>query len=57
MYGAPYYDRNQNGRYDPDYGEPGILGTDQLLWYVVNDVNEAKVRALFGTLPTGMEVK
>ncbi len=55
--GAPYYDRNQNGHYDPDYDEPGYLGSDQLIWYVVNDLNAAKTKSLFGCLPMGLEVQ
>ncbi len=55
--GAPYYDRNQNGQYDPEYDEPGLLDADQLIWYVVNDLNNAKTLALFGSLPMGLEVQ
>ncbi|MHB2153924.1 FlgD immunoglobulin-like domain containing protein [Calditrichota bacterium GD2] len=56
-HGAPYYDRNRNGKYDADYDEPGILGADQLLWYVVNDANEARASLLFGSPPIGLEVQ
>ncbi|NOX90458.1 MAG: T9SS type A sorting domain-containing protein [Calditrichaeota bacterium] len=55
--GAPYYDRNRNGRYDPDYDEPGILGADQLLWYVVNDAAPYKTITLFGSMPIGLEIQ
>jgi len=55
--GAPYYDRNENGQYDPDYDEPGFLGADQLLWYVVNDMNSARTKALFGSMPMGLEIQ
>jgi hypothetical protein len=35
--GAPYYDRNRNGQYDPYYDEPGLADADQVIWYVIND--------------------
>ncbi len=55
--GAPYYDRNHNGKYDPDYDEPGIAGADQVIWFVTNDLSESKSWQLFGGLPSGMEVQ
>ena len=58
--GAPYYDRNQNGRYDPDYDEPGLLGADQLIWYVVNDLNEMQPTIpspYFEYFPIGLEIQ
>ncbi len=55
--GAPYYDRNQNGQYDPDYDEPGFLGADQLIWYVVNDASEVLPLQLFGSPPIGIELQ
>ena len=39
--GAPYYDRNRNGQWDPGYDEPGIAGAGQTIWYVVNDVSDS----------------
>jgi len=56
-YGAPFYDRNRNGKWDPDYDEPGIAGADQTIWYVVNDLNENKCMSLYGSLPIGLEVQ
>jgi hypothetical protein len=48
--GAPYYDRNNNGVYDPDPSgaadatkdEPGIADADQVVWYVCNDIGVAQ---------------
>ncbi len=76
--GAPYYDVNEDGSYDPVYDEdgypipavfdkegnlieggdyPGIAQADQVVWLVVNDLNEAKVKAHSGTLPIGLELQ
>ncbi len=55
--GAPYYDRNQNGVYDPDYDEPGIVGADQVIWYAFNDLKEYKTMTLFGCPPIGLEIQ
>ncbi len=55
--GAPYYDRNRNGKYDPDYDEPGILGADQVIWYVVNDANDSRSMNLLGSPPIGIELQ
>ncbi len=55
--GAPYYDRNNNGVWDADYDEPGIAGADQLIWYVVNDLDAAKTKALYGSPPMGLEIQ
>ncbi len=52
--GAPYYDRNRNGRWDADYDEPGMVDADQLLWYVVNDLDADKT---FGASPIGLELQ
>ncbi len=56
-WGAPYYDRNRNGRWDADYDEPGMVDADQLLWYVLNDLNGAKSELPFAAPPIGLEVQ
>ena len=33
--GAPYYDINNNERYDPEIDVPGLLDADQVIWFVV----------------------
>jgi type II secretory pathway pseudopilin PulG len=66
--GAPYYDVNDNGEYDPvldadgyadetagDY--PGIANADQVLWFVVNDLNPTKTIAHSGSPPMGLELQ
>jgi len=66
--GAPYYDVNGNGQYDPVLDEngypdetkgdyPGIAQADQVVWLVVNDLNEAKVKAHSGSIPIGLELQ
>ncbi len=76
--GAPYYDVNNNGVYDPvlddngypkkpvyddngnmiDGGDyPGYAKADQVVWFVVNDLNQANTLSLAGSLPIGLEVQ
>ncbi|MCD6374092.1 MAG: T9SS type A sorting domain-containing protein [Caldisericaceae bacterium] len=68
QWGAPFNDVNDNGIYDPvideqgypqiDQGDyPGIAGADETLFMVVNDLNEARVKAHTGTLPVGVELQ
>jgi hypothetical protein len=64
--GAPYIDSNHNGVYDPDFDawlddstasdKPWFIG-DELLWSVSNDMDSARTRHLFGTLPAHMEIR
>ncbi len=57
-YGAPFYDLNGNSRYEPDLGEtPGLAGADQVLWLVVNDLDERYTRTLFDCPPMGLEIQ
>jgi hypothetical protein len=63
--GAPYYDRNNNGIYDPDpsgnydpaLDEPGLGGADQVLWYVTNDLKASATSGLYGSPPIGIEMQ
>lgn len=70
--GAPFYDVNGNGQYDPgteidlnDNGvieigereEPGINGADQVIWFAVNDLEEGTTTALYGSPPLGIELQ
>ncbi len=63
--GAPYYDRNGNGSYDPDpsgnynplLDEPGLGGADQVIWYVANDLSASNVSALYGSPSIGIEMQ
>jgi hypothetical protein len=55
--GAPYYDRDSNGTYDPAVDEPGIADADQVVWFVCNDLNAGKTNALYGSNPIGFELQ
>ncbi len=66
--GAPFNDVNDNGVYDPvldengfaqpDLGDyPGIANADQVIWFVVNDLNNGQVYALSKSLPIGLELQ
>ena len=56
--GAPYYDLNDNGVYEPELGEtPGIANADQVVWFVITDANPSTTRDLYGTDPIGIEIQ
>ncbi|MBI9072397.1 MAG: T9SS type A sorting domain-containing protein [Melioribacteraceae bacterium] len=55
--GAPYKDIDANGSYDPNVDIPGVVGADQTIWFVANDLDEGNTRNLYGTDPVGMEMQ
>ncbi len=71
--GAPFYDEDGNGEYDPvldangyprttdDSGNlldrPGLADADQVLFYVTNDMDEGAATALYGSHPIGLEIQ
>ena len=66
--GAPYVDVNKNGVYDPVYDRdgfpdilvgdyPGIAGADQVIWFKVDDLDEARTVSLYGSDPLGIELQ
>ena len=55
--GAPFYDNNGDGRYDPAVDEPGLANADQVIWFAINDLDEGAVADLYGSLPIGMETQ
>ncbi|MEK9136308.1 MAG: hypothetical protein AAB393_04240, partial [Bacteroidota bacterium] len=55
--GAPYYDRDSNGVYNPAIDEPGIADADQVIWFVCNDLNPGRTNALYGSNPIGLELQ
>ena len=56
--GAPYYDLNNNGLYEPELGEtPGIANADQVLWFVCNDGDPTTTADLYGTEPMNIEMQ
>jgi hypothetical protein len=55
--GAPYFDRDSNGVYNPAVDIPGVKGADQTVWFVANDLNSTNTQNLYGTQPMGIEVQ
>ena len=55
--GAPYYDNDGSGSYDPEVDEPGVAGADQLAWFVVNDLDPGASQSLYGSKPIGLEAQ
>jgi len=51
--GAPYIDENMNGTWDPGTDRPGILGADQVIWFVYNDLDTTTSEVP----PIGLEVQ
>ena len=58
VYGAPFYDNNGNGIYEPQLGEePGLQDANQVIWFVCNDLDIGTVYALYGSPPMGLELQ
>ncbi|MFN0159404.1 MAG: T9SS type A sorting domain-containing protein [Bacteroidota bacterium] len=55
--GAPYYDRDLDGSYNPAVDEPGVADADQVIWFVCNDLNAGLTNALYGSNPIGFELQ
>lgn len=57
--GAPFYDLNNNGIYEPDLGEtPGIANADQVVWFPITDANRNTTSTgFYGTDPIGLEMQ
>ncbi len=57
-FGAPFYDLNGNGKFEPSKGEmPGLANADQVIWTVFNDLDAGTVMSLVGSPPIGLEVQ
>jgi hypothetical protein len=57
-YGAPFYDNNENGIYEPGLGEePGLQMADQVIWLVCNDLDSARTDFFSGSPPFGLELQ
>jgi hypothetical protein len=52
--GAPYYDKNKDGKYEPDIDIPGIPGASQTIWISYDDRNSV---SSYGSAPIGVEVQ
>jgi hypothetical protein len=56
--GAPFKDVNSNGIYDPGTDIPGVVGADQTLWYVANDLDSTRMLYTYDSPRTlGIEVQ
>jgi len=56
--GAPFYDLDSDGVYEPADGEtPGVANADQIIWYVINDNDPTTTADLYGTDPIGLEMQ
>ena len=56
--GAPFYDLDNDGVYEPADGEtPGVANADQVIWYVVSDADVGATAALYGCTPIGIEIQ
>ncbi|MCB0291580.1 MAG: T9SS type A sorting domain-containing protein [Calditrichaeota bacterium] len=55
--GAPYYDLNSNGQWDPGTDAPGLQEADQVIWFVINDLDQGATLDLYGSQPIGLEVQ
>lgn len=67
--GAPFYDADGDGQYQPQLNadgsprlfpeadEPGYADADQVVWFVVNDLNPATAAGLYGSPPIGIETQ
>ncbi|RMF60874.1 MAG: T9SS C-terminal target domain-containing protein [Calditrichaeota bacterium] len=57
-YGAPFYDLNGNGVYEPQNGEtPGLANADEVIWFVCNDLDFGNTSTLYGSPPIGLELQ
>lgn len=54
--GAPFFDSNGNGVRDPGE-EPGLLGADMVIWFVVNDLDSTVTKNFYGSPSMGLETQ
>ncbi len=52
--GAPYYDKNKDGKYEPDIDIPGIPGASQTIWI---DYDDSRSLDTYASPPIGLEVQ
>ena len=56
--GAPFYDIDNDGIYEPLEGEtPGYADADEVIWYVATDADAAVTSSLYGSEPIGIELQ
>ncbi len=54
--GAPWTDVNGNGTYEPDVDIAGIASADQVIYYVVDDLDPGRTNNLYGSDPIGVRI-
>ena len=52
--GAPYFDIDKDGEYNPDVDVPGVPGALQTLWI---DYNDDLSESNYGSIPIGLEIQ
>ncbi len=52
--GAPFYDKNKDGKYEPGIDIPGVPGAVQTIWI---DYNDSLSNELYGSQPIGLEIQ
>ncbi len=57
IYGAPYEDVDGDGSYNPTKDIPGVVGADQTIWFVANDLDVNQCNSLYGSDPMGVELQ
>ncbi len=56
--GAPFNDLNQNGIYEPGFGEtPGVANADQVTWFVMHDLDTTAMSDFTGSPPLKLEIQ
>ncbi len=55
-WGAPYIDVNKDGKFTRGIDKPEFVG-DEVLWWVMNDLDTATSRFTYGSDPIGLEVQ
>lgn len=54
--GAPFTDKNGDGKYEPGIDVPGVPGADQTIYFVANDMNGDRTTKMYGAQPLGLEI-
>ncbi len=52
--GAPYFDEDGDGKYNPDVDVPGVPGALQTIWI---DYNDSLSSSIYGSPPIGLEIQ
>ncbi len=55
--GAPWVDIDGDGIFTAGTDEPGIANADQVIWWVMNDLESANTTYLYGSQPIGLELQ